>query len=192
MRLPIAIAAMLLLATPALAQRLDTRRVDIVETADAVTCGFNAYPEMRLNDASKSGRGKVAAWNGAPAENPDARMKLAWKPAASNWRTPPFLGVGFTVPTDAKLSRDSVAGASVIIDDGKPIPLLYNASGNRLVFAANRDTDNAGARIVGSDGVVLEILDSAGTALRRYSWNTRRLADAVETVSVVKWSCTTP
>ena len=190
MRLPIAILALAALATPAAAQRLDTRRIDIRETADATTCGFNAYPQMTLNDATKSGRRKVAAWNGAPAENADARMKLAWEPAETNWRAPPFLGIGFTVPADAGLSRDSVMGASVIIDDGKPIPLLYNASGDRLVFAANKDTDNVGARIIGSDSVVLEILDSAGTALRRYSWDTHRLADAVETVSVVGWSCT--
>lgn len=192
MRLVIAATALTALASPATAQRLDTRRVNIVETAEATTCGFNAHPQMTLNDASKSGRRKVATWNGAPAENADARMKLAWEPAASSWRTPPFLGVGFTVPADARLNRDKVAGASLIIDDGKPIPLLYNASRDRLVFAANKDTDNIGARVIGSDEVVLEILDSAGTSLSRYSWNTHWLGDAVETVSVVGWSCTTP
>lgn len=191
MRLPIAVAVLTAFALPAAAQRLDTRRIDIRETADAVTCGFNTYPQMTLNDASRSGS-KVAAWTGAPAEDAGARMKLVWQPGETNWRTPPFLGVGFTVPTDAGLNRDSVTGASVIVDGGKPIPLRYNASANRLIFSANRDTDNVGARIIGSDAVVLEILDSAGKALRRYSWDTRRLADAVETVSVVHWSCTTP
>ena len=188
---PIAIAALALLATPAAAQRLDTRRIDIKESADATTCGFNAHPQMTLNDASKSGRRKVASWSGAPAEDADARMKLAWEPA-SNWRTPPFLGVGFTVPASAALSHGIVAGASVVIDDGKPIPLHYNASRDRLIFAANRDTDNIGARIIDSDSVVLEVFDSAGTSLKRYRWDTPRLNDAVETVSVVGWSCTSP
>jgi hypothetical protein len=192
MRLPIAVAAFALLATPALAQRLDTRRIDVRETAISTTCGFNAYPGMTLVDGTKAGNGKVARWNGSATEDANAQMQLVWEPAETNWRTPPFLGVGFKVATDAKLSRDNVAGASIFIDDGKPIPLRYNASGDTLIFVANRDTDNIGARAIGSDKVVLEILDSAGTALRRYSWNTRRLADAVETVSVVGWSCTSP
>lgn len=189
---PLPVAALALLATPAAAQRLDTRRVDVKETADATICGFNAHPGMILNDASKSGRRKVASWTGAPAEDADARMKLAWEPAAGSWRTPPFLGVGFTVPASSALSQGIVAGASVFIDDGKPIPLQYNASRDKLVFAANRDIDNIGARIIASDSVVLEILDFAGTSLKRYRWNTHRLNDAVETVSVVGWSCTSP
>jgi hypothetical protein len=193
MRLPIvAIAAIALLAAPAGAQRLNTTRIDIHETATVTTCGFQSDRAMTLSDGTKGGGGKVAMWNGAPAEDANARMKLVWEPASESWRTPPFLGVGFTVPAGPKLSRDTVAGASVIIDDGKPIPLLYNASGDKLIFAANRDTDNVGARIIGSDSVVLEILDSAGTALRRYSWDTHRLDNSVETVSVVGWSCTSP
>jgi hypothetical protein len=190
-RLPIAIAALAVLATPAATQRLNTVRNNLHSSPHGTVCGFDAYPEMTLIDGAKAG-GKVASWNGAAAEDKDARMKLVWEPAASNWRTPPFLGVGFTIPASAALSQGSVGGASLIIDDGKPIPLLYNASGNKLIFAANRDTDNAGARVIGSDGVVLEILDPAGKSLRRYSWDTRRLADAVETVSVVRWSCTSP
>lgn len=192
MRLPIAVAVLTAFALPAAAQRLDTRRINVVETAELTSCGFNAYDRLVLTDVGKHDAGKFASWNGAPAEDAKVDLHLIWEPAETNWRTPPFLGVGFTVPTDAGLSRDSVAGASVIVDGGKPIPLLYNASANRLIFAANRDTDNVGARIIGSDEVVLEILDSAGKALRRYSWDTRRLADAVETVSVVHWSCTTP
>jgi len=192
MRLPIAAGALLLLATPAAAQRLDTRRIEVHKVGASTMCSFNAHRGMMLMDASEGGGGKVASWTGAPAEDANARMRLAWEPSETGWRTPPFLAVGFTIPSAATLSRDTVAGASVIIDEGKPIPLVYNASGDKLVFAANRDTDNVGARIVGSDSVVLEILDAAGTALRRYSWDTRRLGDAVETVSVVGWSCTSP
>jgi hypothetical protein len=192
MRLIVTAGALLLLATPAAAQRLNTTRIDVHENDTNATCGFQADRALTLMDGSKGGNGKVATWNGAPAEDASARMKLVWEPATEGWRTPPFLGVGFTIPASATLSRDTVAGASVIIDDGKPIPLLFNASGDKLVFAANRDTDNVGARIIGSDSVVLELLDSAGTALRRYNWNTYRLADAVETVSVVGWSCTSP
>ena len=192
MRLPIAVAALALLATPAAAQRLDTRRIEVRETSISTMCGFNAYPGMTLIDGTKAGSGKVANWSGGAAEDAHAQMQLIWEPAKRNWRTPPFLGVGFRVPTDSALSRDTVSNASLVIDDGKPIPLLYNASSDKLIFAANRDTDNVGARVIGSDGVVLEILDGEGKALRRFSWDTRRLADAVETVSVVGWSCTTP
>ncbi|MES2444108.1 MAG: hypothetical protein V4574_14870 [Pseudomonadota bacterium] len=192
MRLIVIAGALTLLATPAAAQRLDTRRIDVRETATSTMCGFNAYRDMTLVDGTKGGSGKLATWNGAPAEDANARMRLVWEPATGGWRTPPFLGVGFAIPSDAALSRDKVSGASVIIDGGRPIPLQYNASRDKLIFAVNRDTDNIGARVIGSDSVVLEILDSAGTSLRRYSWNTSRLGDAVETVAVVGWSCTTP
>jgi hypothetical protein len=192
MRLFVSIAAAALLATPAAAQRLDTRRIDLREAGDRTICSFEAYPQMMLVDPGEAGRDKAATWAGASAENADALMQMAWEPAKVSWRTPPFRGVAFTIPADPTLSRDTVASAGLIIDDGKPIPLAYNASGNKLFFVANRDTDNIGARIIGSDSVVLEVLDSAGTSLRRYSWNTTRLADAVETVSVVGWSCTTP
>jgi len=192
MRLLIFAAALTALAVPATAQRLNTTRIDIHPLADGgTTCGFQAYDGLVLADSGKGG-GKVAMWAGAPAEDANARMKLAWEPAASNWRTPPFLGVGFTVPADAKLNSDTVVSATLIVDDAKPIPLRFNASRDKLIFGVDRDTDNVGARVIGSDNVVLELLDSAGTALVRYGWNTRRLADAVETVSVVGWSCTTP
>jgi hypothetical protein len=190
MRLPIAIAALCLITLPAFAQRLDTRRVDIRETATSTMCGFNAYPMMSLVDGTKSGGGKVATWASGAIEDANAQMQLIWEPATSNWRTPPFLGVGFKVPAGASLSRDTVGGASLILDGGKPIPLLYNASADKLIFAANRDTDNVGARVIASDVATLEILDPAGKSLRRYGWATHRLADAVETVSVVGWSCT--
>lgn len=192
MRLLIAAAVLTTLATPAAAQRLDTRRIDVRESATSTMCGFNAHPQMTLVDGTKGGNGKIATWNGAPAEEANARMRLVWEPATSGWRTPPILGVGFTIPVAAKLNTDTVGGASLIIDDGKPIPLQFNASRGKLIFAANQNTDNVGARIIGSDSVILEILDRPGTMLRRYTWNTRRLADAVETVSVVGWSCTTP
>jgi len=192
MRLLLTAAALTLTATPAAAQRLDTRRIDVRETAASTMCGFNAYPQLTLADGSKGGSGKVATWNGAPDEDAEVRMRLIWEPARSGWRTPPFLAVGFTVPVGAGLRADTVGAASLIIDDGKPIPLQFNASRDKLIFAANRDTDNVGARVIGSDKIVLEVLDPVGTALRRYSWDTNRLADAVETVSVVGWSCSNP
>jgi hypothetical protein len=192
MRFPVAVAALVLLATPAAAQRLNTTRVDVRDTAASTMCGFQAYPEMTLVDDTKTGNGKSAVWIGGASGDPHAEMRLIWGPAARNWRTPPFLAVGFVIATDARLNRDSASGASLVIDGGKPIPLLYNTSGDRLIFVANRDTDNVGARVIGSDDVVLEVLDFAGTSLRRYTWDTRRLGDAVETVSVVGWGCSTP
>lgn len=192
MRSSIAVAALSLIALPAAAQRLNTTRTDIHPLADGgTTCGFQAYAGLVLAEGGNGGS-KMAMWAGPSVENANAQMKLAWEPARTNWRTPPFMGVGFTIPTDSGLDRDIVASASMIIDDGKPIPLLYNASANRLVFGVTRDTDNVGARVIASDAVVVEILDAKGKSRRRYTWNTHRLADAVETVSVVGWSCTTP
>lgn len=192
MRFSIAVAALSLIALPAAAQRLNTTRTDIHPLADGgATCGFQAYAGLVLAEGGNGGS-KMAMWAASSVENASAQMKLAWEPATTNWRTPPFLGVGFTILTDSGLDRDTVASASLILDGGKPIPLLYNATGNKLIFAANRDTDNVGARVIASDVVTLEILDPAGKSLRRYSWNTHRLADAVETVSVVGWSCTSP
>jgi len=186
------IAVMVLFATPVAAQRLDTRRIDILETANSTICSFNAYRQMTLIDGTKGGSGKVARWNGPPAEDASAAMELIWEPAAKGWRTPPFLGVGFRIPADATLSRDTVGAASLVIDGGKPIPLQFNASRDKLIFAVNRDTDNIGARVIGSDAIALEIRNAAGAALRRYTWNTTRLADAVETMAVANWSCANP
>jgi len=67
--------------------------------------------------------------------------------------------------------------------------LLYKRQPRQIWSSPPSRHDNVGARIIGSDSVVSKSSISAGTALRRYSWDTRRLADAVETVSLAS-ECT--
>ena len=104
MRLILAVATFAALALPAHAQRVDTRQIDIRETAAGRTCSFNAYPDITLVDARKGRDANLATWRksaqGLPAGDTTARMELIFGPAdigERKWMTPPVLGLGFTI-----------------------------------------------------------------------------------------------
>jgi hypothetical protein len=201
MRLLAAIAALTIAALPAHAQRVDTRQIDIRETASGRTCSFNAYPDITLIDTRKGRDGNIATWRksarGLPAKDTSARMELIFGPAGigeGKWMTPPVLGLGITIRADATLTRESVAGARLSIDGEAPIALQYNASRTNLIFAVNRDADTVAHRMIEFNRKTadLEILDANGGTLRRYSFDISRLNAGVEVVSIVGWTCDAP
>lgn len=196
-----ATAAFTTLALPAHAQRVDTRQIDIRETASGRTCSFNAYRDLTLIDTRKGRDANIATWRrpaqGLPATDASARMELIFTPArigAYQWMTPPILGLGFTIRADAVLTRESVAGARLSIDGGPPIALQYSASRTNLIFAVNRDIDQVAHRMIEFNRKTadLEILDANGATLRRYSFDISRLNASVEVVSIVGWTCDAP
>jgi hypothetical protein len=198
MRMIAAAGAIALLASPAAAQRLDTTRIDISHppgstlAARGHLCSFEAYPEVRLIIASFSYQHSFAEWSSAPAEDPDARLQLLWTAASGDWRSPPFALVEFQMSDGGVVNADMIGGGELILDGHKAIPLHYFASHGGLFFRAMENIDSVGAQMVGSNLAALQIYDKAGAPLRRFNWDISRLANAVETVSVVGWSCTSP
>ncbi len=201
MRLILAVATFAALALPAHAQRVDTRQIDIRETAAGRTCSFNAYPDITLVDARKGRDANLATWRksaqGLPAGDTTARMELIFGPAdigERKWMTPPVLGLGFTIRADATLTRDAVAGARFSIDGGPPIALQYNASRTNLIFPVSPDADTIAYRMIEFNRKTadLEILGANGATLRRYSFDISRLNAGVEVVSIVGWTCDDP
>ncbi|MBX3564608.1 MAG: hypothetical protein KF730_08545 [Sphingomonas sp.] len=194
-----AFTAALLIATPATAQRLDTRRVDVRDSADATTCTYKAYPALGLVDGSKAGKGKVAMWSAAPddfngpkTDLPDARDRLEFIFGPSDdWRKPATIGIGATLYPDAQVARDEVGGATLRFD-GMPVTTSFNASGDKMIFAATRDLDGLGALLLDTREMSIDVENKAGHIVRSYYWDVHRLRDGAETVSVTKWSCTTP
>ena len=114
-------AACATFALPAHAQRVDTRQIDIRETAAGRTCSFNAYRDLTLIDTRKGREANIATWRksaqGLPAADASARMELIFTPARIGeyqWMTPPVLGLGFTIRADAGLSRRSKSASAAL------------------------------------------------------------------------------
>ncbi|MES2444107.1 MAG: hypothetical protein V4574_14865 [Pseudomonadota bacterium] len=192
MRLPIAAAvALALLATPAAAQRLNTTRIDVREGPSGTRCGFQAFPEMTLDDASARGF-KAATWRKAANEDAAAILQLVFGPAKDTWRAPSFILIAFAVPATAVPNPKAVASGRLSIDGRAPFTLAYEMLGNKLVFTHQQDVGAFGNTLIASRTATLEIRSSARKTLRRYSWNTETLAEAAETIEVASWSCTGP
>ena len=199
MRLILA-AAFTALALPAHAQRVDTRRIEIREMPSSTMCSFNAYRDLTLIDGAKGGHGKVATWRKAPEGSPlgeRARLELVFEPAEAGegkWRRPPILGLAFHAYADDTLTRDAIGGARLSIDGESPVELQYNASRDKFTFAVALDTEEVAHRLIkfGRKTAEVEIYDRQGTTIRRYTIDIDRLIDAVEIVSIVGWSCTSP
>ncbi|MDF7775513.1 hypothetical protein P1X14_09665 [Sphingomonas sp. AOB5] len=194
MRFLVSIAVALIAATPAVAQRIDTRRIDIREMTSSTLCTFNAYRELTLVDASKEGRTSVARWK-APSEIGDPRpahLEAIFTASKGRWSDAPFLGIAFIVDGDEALSKTSVSGARAVIDEEAPVDLLYHASGERMTFPVGGDPGGFGRQLIDGDTVRLEVLGKDGAVIRSYRWNVKRFDEVVEVVSIVGWSCTSP
>lgn len=186
------VLAALLFATPAAAQRLDTRRVKVVETEAGTTCDFNAYP-MTLIGGADGGKAAFAAWIQAPdnarPEDRD-RFKFAFVPT-DDWRKPAVIGIAAEIYKDKVLTAGTI-GSAWLRFDGSPAIAAFSTSGDKLIFAMTRDLDGLGARLVTASTLQLDIMNPAGRIIRSYWWDVSRLGDGMETGSVVGWSCTTP
>lgn len=195
MRLILAAAALTALALPASAQRLDTRRVDIKTVGDRTTCGFNAYPGMTLVE-NKDLRTVIL---GLPAEGaqPDIgpTMSLLFG-QAQDWRRPAVMGILLGGRGSATLKADAIFSGRLRVDGGPAFALFAtNGDGNGETFTMISDmaiNPAIYAMIDHSQRVDVDLLDARGKVLRSFNWDTRRVSDAVETVSVVGWSCTSP
>ncbi|NML05141.1 hypothetical protein [Sphingomonas sp. G-3-2-10] len=194
MRLMIAAGALLALASPALAQRVDTRRIDIREMGTNTICSFNAFRDLTLIDASKSGKASVGRWKGASdaSASPPAYLEAVFTASKDRWFDAPFIGVAFSIEADAALSTSSVSGARAVIDGDAPVDLLYHASGDKLSFPVPGDPSGFARRLIRAKTLRLDILGRDGNVAATRTWSIRRFGEAVEVVSIVGWKCDTP
>lgn len=191
MRLILAAAALTALALPAQAQRLDTRRINIESDKYHTKCGFSSYPELTLVTTRN---GNAASWVKAPeGVAPDAGviLSLAFSPAKGGWQRPAILVLMLTGPMDSGVS--AVARGRLRVDGEPGVPMSFSSRPDKfMMMAGNNGNEAVYSMIDHSKRAEIDLLDSNGAVVRTYSWDTSRLADAVETVSVVGWSCTSP
>jgi len=190
MRMFIAAGALALLATPVVGQRVDTRRVDVRESGTGTTCGFRAYRELTLVDASRTGRGRVASWARPAIEDSGAILRLTFR-AGTNWRSPGMMEATFTIAPGVAPVGATGPGARISIDGETPIRLEHGVSGAGRVFAIKNPDELAafGLRLIRGRRVELVLPGSGESGPRRYSWNVAEFGDAAEVLEIAGWSC---
>jgi len=195
MRLILAAAiALTPLALPAQAQRLDTSRIDIKTKDGETSCGFNSYPGMTLTESETSKSVLlVLPAEGATADS-GPYMTLMLQKGDRDWRHPMVLGIIVGGRGDAAFASGAVSAGRLSVDGSSGADLFAtNREPPSFVLISDMTIDpTVYAMIDNSKRADLDLLDSKGGILRRYRWDTHRVSDAIETVSVVGWSCTTP
>jgi hypothetical protein len=187
---PILAAALIAAALPAQAQRLDTSRTIVERKGEWITCNFNAYPELQLVDNPYGG---IGSWGKSPegaAPGDGIRMVLIFS-RAENWRRPKGSMLVVAGRLDPELG--AVASGRLRIEGAAPAALRFASKDDEyLLMADNSGIETVYALIDHAKRAEVDLLDADGTVLRSYGWDTSRLTDAVETVSVAGWSCTSP
>ena len=190
MRLILTAVALAALSLPAHAQRLNTTRVNIEVRGDTAVCGFAGYPGLTLGHNRVQ---KIATWVQAPegaAHGDHTRMTLNFMPT-KNWRRPQIMMLSVRGRSDASLG--SVTRGRLSIDGGAPVPMSFNGRDDAFLMIAGHNAEEAVYSMIDNSKLAeVDLLDENGAVVRSYSWDTSRLSDAVETVSVVGWSCTSP
>lgn len=185
----------LLAATPAFAQRVDTRRIDIEQIDGTVSCRFNAYRDLRLvheSDGSRAG----ATWERESVEHAGrrpARLSMMFERATTTWETPPIPILLLAVPEE-DASGSPRPELRAVLDNGAPIPLdtSWTVDVDRVLYSIQLDREAFGHQLIQAHWLRLELVDARGTVVQRFHWDTSRLLDAVEVVSIVGWRCIRP
>jgi hypothetical protein len=181
----------LALAQPALAQRVDTRRNDLVQRAAGVaTCRFNAVPELELKEYP-AGASFALLHKSAQGVPPGARLDLVM-------RYSPEQGHSFNVRR--QLLRIRIEGFSNIVRvrievDGKDVGVDLRAppsdirDGGDWTDVPENRSEAVAAKLEGSKAEAV-LLDDNDRVLGRYAWDIRKLDNIPELLHLVHWSCT--
>lgn len=156
---------------------------------ESTVCNFSSFPALTLGHNRYQ---KIARWVQAPegAAGDRTRLGLSFMPG-KNWRRPTIMMFSVTGAVDASLGP--VARGSLRVEGDAPAPMSYSSRPEGfLMMAGHNGQDAVYALIDHGKHVEVDLLDANGAVLRTYRWDTSRLSDGVETVSVVGWSCTTP
>ena len=194
MRIVLAVIA-LTAATPALAQRVDTRRMDIHPgpAAHFDNCGFTAVEALRLQEFGEDSSKAVASWF-VPADNvaPGAatlHMAFAPVPGDASSTTVAILHAEIRLagtPASARLrieGQDSKLVLAVAATD---------APGRYLVEPRESDRDAMIDWLVAATSAESEPLDRSGASLGRFVFDVHELRRIPELLELVRWRCTSP
>lgn len=191
-------AALILAATPAVAQRLDTRMRDVRTEDDGVHCTGNANSALKLFHRRDGSSASAKLFQ--PPVKPDPKLNVA-------------LGMGFNPREGTRYgSGPYLYGVRVIIK-GQPAPPVVNArlrldgadGGFRPTFLVSQTDRNTlflstpgpdliplGKRVLDARWIDLDLLDAKGKVLRSYRFDGERIRDAAETLSIIKFNCRGP
>lgn len=191
MRLALALAG-LLAASPAFAQRIDTRVDDVAENADGYSCASHAYPGLHLIYDWR-GTDRSASWDfpARESEAGDLRMLTAFQPDLDK----PFGTATSVLGFQLTLTRASLAAnphAAHLRVDGKPDGTVFDLTGDRkslTLSIVERQRQDLAERLMDANIVEIDLIDASGAQLGRFSWDVRSLRRAPELLQLINWSC---
>lgn len=183
MRLLLTAGALLLLASPAFAQRVDTRRYDIADNEDSVRCRFRAIDTLGLLVPHGPEGGPIAQWFSAKDDH--ALLSIDFVPGADKAAT--VLGLNLAVPQlpgleTTRLYIDGKDSHAVLERDDSPLILFRAFDGSAALVA----------QMMTAREIRFDLIDARGKTLRGYRWDISKLRRVPELLELVQWSCNSP
>lgn len=187
MRLPIAAAVLAIIAFPAAAQRVDDRVDDVRITPDGFACRSHAMPELLIlhGPDGANRRGSVAYAAAEDDGHNDLRLVIAFAPDAERRHKTGAAFAGFYLRTTGSSDKRPVT-AAVLAIDGVPDAARLRLTSDRFyapsysITAAPEDRVPLAERLGAARTAELALLEAGGQAVRRFTWDIRRLDDARE------------
>lgn len=190
-------------ATPALAQRLDTRRVDIETVTKGkekgTSCHFAAVPGLTLFKGPGKKDIASAVWRPASIEDPQATLRLPFRLGRNGGREFRFGNLALFYKPEGDSTPPSMDSATVVLD-GSPRPglnwLTMDDQETRTIAAVFMGTDDimnaTGNAVMQSRSMTIELGSKAAGTRTSYSFDTSRLRDVAELLELVHWDCLSP
>lgn len=193
MRLILAASFLALLATPAVAQRIDTRVDEVIETSDGFFCRSHAYPELRISHDWRGGD-RAAIWTGQ-ARDSGATDTLHLSARFDPSDSAPF-GVAASIPGfQLDLNANPLVRtprAAYLRIDGVPDPTPLSVDGDRnsvTIAVVERLRTVLADRLMTASIVEIDITDGSVSPMRRVGWDVRKLRRIPELLQLINWSC---
>jgi hypothetical protein len=184
-------------ATPALAQRVDTRRIDIQPgpRPHYDSCNFTAVQNLRLEEYG-GGDAARASWTAkaAGAAPHGATLLIGFAPVPGDPSSTEIEKAGAEIeapdlPDDAS-AHLFVDGA----DSGLTLDVAPSYPRGRRFLAIARDGERASVveRMIAGTTAEIVLTGPSGAVLGRYGFDVYQLRRIPELLELVLWSCTSP